>query len=219
MGTMNLQFWGHHRIVGSPREIVIEYGRILRQKGFLPPNSRSRKQFVKMSEAFIRKPKLKEMKAVKVLIDGEAGNGAMLPRPIMELYETARDFYVYVEENEVLGCCALHIEMENLAEIRSIVVKSDQRGKNVGVKLLQACMDEADDLGIERVYALTRVPDFFLKHEFIEIDKHKLPHKVFNDCVRCPLFPDCDEVAMVHDLRPYNPSAFEIGQRSEDDAT
>ncbi len=148
----------------------------------------------------IRKPRLNEMTEIKKLLDRAADAGAVLPRPIMELYETARDFHVCAGEQGIEGCCALHIDTEALAEIRSLVVRTDLRCKGIGSQLLDACIEEARELAIGRVYALTRAVAFFVKHGFHEVDKHTLPHKVFQDCLRCPLFPDCDEVAVVKDL-------------------
>jgi len=148
----------------------------------------------------IRKPKLTEVAGIKKLLDEAAANGAILPRPVMELYETARDFIVYVDGEGVAGCCALHIDAADLAEIRSLVVRPDLRGNRLGARLLEAAVDEARALEIARVYALTRAPEFFAKHGFHRVDKHDLPHKVFQDCVRCHLFPDCDEEAVVRRL-------------------
>ena len=144
----------------------------------------------------IRKPRLTEIAEIKRLLDGAAEEGAVLRRPLMELYESVRDFYTYVDEQGVGGCCALHIDMVDLAEIRSLVVRPDIRGSGVGKMLLTACMEEARGLNIARVYCLTRNPDFFGAHGFSQVEKQDLPHKVFNDCVRCSLFPDCDEIAM-----------------------
>jgi len=148
----------------------------------------------------IRKPRLAEVPGIKKLLDAAAQNDDVLPRPLMELYETARDFHVYVEDGLIAGCCALHIDMADLAEIRSLVVRDESRGRGVGAGLLDACIAEARQLEIARVYALTRKGEFFIKHGFREIDKRGLPHKVFNDCVRCPMWPDCDEIAVVRDL-------------------
>jgi pyrroline-5-carboxylate reductase len=120
----------------------------------------------------------------------------------MELYENIRDFYTYADENGIVGCCALHIDMVDLAEVRSLVVRPDMRGQGIGQRLLEACLDEARALDIARVYALTRNPVFFRKNGFSEVQKHDMPHKVWNDCVRCPSFPDCDEIAMVRVLTP-----------------
>jgi len=148
----------------------------------------------------IRKAKLTEVTAVKKLLDQAAQDGALLARPLMELYEFARDFFVYADGEGVGGCGALHIDMVDLAEVRSLVVRPNLRGHGIGVGLLRACLDDARGLGIPRVYTLTRIPEFFLKQGFVQVDRHALPHKVYNDCVRCPLFPDCDEVPMTYDL-------------------
>ena len=148
----------------------------------------------------IRKPRVVEAPEIKKLLDAAARHGHVLPRPLMELYESVRDFHVWVEDGGVVGCCALHIDMADLAEVRSLVVREEYRGQGIGTKLLEACIEDARALEIGRVYALTRVPAFFVKHTFHEVPKESLPHKVFNDCVRCHLWPDCDEIAMVRDL-------------------
>ena len=157
----------------------------------------------------IRKPKLSEVPSIKKLLDMSAQNGSVLPRPVIELYESVRDFLVWSDDDCVGGCAALHIDLIDLAEIRSLVVHPDLRGNDIGKKLVEACIEEARELDIARVYALTRVEDFFSKLGFVEVDKHELPHKVFVDCIKCPLFPDCDETAMVYDLREYTPVTLE----------
>jgi len=148
----------------------------------------------------LRKPKLTEVESLKALLDGGVDSGDILPRDLAELYTNVRDFYVYVDEQGLGGCSALHIDMVDLAEVLSLVVRPDLRGKGVGGVLLNAVVEEARRLDIARVYALTRVPPFFLRHGFRIVDKQELPYKVFKDCMRCPLFPGCDEVAMVRDL-------------------
>ena len=148
----------------------------------------------------VRKPKLTEVVAIKALLDEAVTKGSVLPRELPELYENVRDFYVYVDESGLVGCVALHIDMVDLAEVRSLVVHESMRGQGVGEQLLAAVVGEAQRLNIARVYALTRVPGFFLKSNFWEVDKMELPYKVFKDCMRCRLFPGCDEVAMVRDL-------------------
>lgn len=148
----------------------------------------------------VRKPKLTEVVAIKALIDAAVAQGSVLPRELPELYENVRDFYVYVDEQGLGGCVALHIDMVDLAEVRSLIVAEDRRGRGIGEQLVKAVIGEARSLNIARVYALTRVPQFFLKINFREVDKLELPYKVFKDCMRCRLFPGCDEVAMVCDL-------------------
>ena len=148
--------------------------------------------------ATARKSLVTDVPHIKNLIDSAVGRGALLPRPLAEIYETVRDFHVVENGDGLGGCCALHVDLADLAEIRSLVVREELRGKHLGAVLVNACLEEARRLGISRVYALTRVAGFFTKCGFHEIDKHDLPSKVFRDCVRCPSFPDCDEVAMMH---------------------
>lgn len=150
----------------------------------------------------VRKPKVTEVAAMKELIDLAVQDGNVLPRALPELLENVRDFYVYVDELGLGGCVALHIDTVELAEVRSLVVRQNLRGQGVGEKLLDAVMNEARFLQISRVYALTRVPGFFVKSGFFTVDKSELPYKVFKDCMRCKLFPGCDEIAMVRDLDP-----------------
>lgn len=147
-----------------------------------------------------RRPNVHEAPEIKALIDEAVREGSVLPRTLSELCECLRDFKVVVDERGVAGCAALHIDTETLAEIRSLVVRPGLRGRNIGSILVEACIDDARGLGISRVYALTRVPSFFEKCGFTQIDKHALPSKVFKDCVRCHLFPGCDELAMIRDI-------------------
>ncbi|MFA7692809.1 MAG: N-acetyltransferase [Candidatus Hydrogenedentes bacterium] len=147
----------------------------------------------------IRKPKLTEIFAMKKLLDEAADKGQVLSRRLEELFENARDFYVYEDERGVGGMVALHIDLIDLAEVRSLVVREDLRGKGIGRRLVEAVLQEAEALEIERVYALTRIPDFFLHMGFVAVDRSELPYKVFKDCLQCPLFPDCDETSLVHD--------------------
>ncbi|MBI5091580.1 MAG: N-acetyltransferase [Candidatus Hydrogenedentes bacterium] len=153
-----------------------------------------------VSQRCICKPTVQQVSGIKSLIDAGVKQGAMLPRALMELYEGIRDFHVYVDEQGVGGCCALHVDMRELAEVRSLVVREDLRGSGIGAHLVEACLVEARALGISRVYALTRVNGFFQRLGFHEVDRRSLPTKVFNDCVRCHLFPECDEIAMVRDV-------------------
>jgi len=111
-----------------------------------------------------------------------------------------RDFHVCVDDHRVCGGCALHVDLPHLAEVRSLVVRHDLRGRQVGTRLLTACLEEARQLGLPRVYALTRAESFFGRHGFYRVEKEELPHKVYRDCLRCQLYPKCDEIAMICDL-------------------
>jgi len=153
-----------------------------------------------VSMGIIRKPKLTEIVGMKALLDEAAGEGQVLPRHLSEMFENARDFQVYVDESGVGGLTALHIDLIDLAEVRSLVVRKSLRGMGIGSKLVEAALEEAQKMDIERVYTFTRIPDFFQQLGFTEVDRSELPYKVFKDCLQCPLFPGCDEIALVRDL-------------------
>ena len=131
------------------------------------------------------------------LINSFADRGAMLPRALNTIYENLRDFVVAESDGKITGCCALHVTWEDLAEIKSVAVKKTYHGKGIGKQLIAACMAEGKDLGIRKYYVLTYVPDFFKHFGFKRIDRKVLPHKVWTECVKCPKFPDCDEIAMM----------------------
>jgi amino-acid N-acetyltransferase len=132
------------------------------------------------------------------LINHCAEKGEMLPRPLSELYESIRDFFVIREGEQVVGCAALHVSWSDIAEIRSVAVAEDSQRKGLGDRLVDACLKEAAELGINTVFCFTYLPDFFKRHKFADIDKMELPRKVWTDCFRCPKFPNCDETALIY---------------------
>jgi amino-acid N-acetyltransferase len=152
------------------------------------------------SDITIRKARMVDVPAIHSLILKAAKSSPVLPRSQAALYETLRDFFVSEDEaGSVVGCCALHISWTDLAEIKSLSVDESARHRGLGRTLVQTCLDEARDLRIRRVFALTAAVEFFAKLGFREVDKRELPHKIWGDCINCPKFPDCDEVAMVQD--------------------
>jgi len=120
----------------------------------------------------------------------------MLPRPLSELYESLRDYFVWEEDGVVCGCVGLQIVWEDLAEIKSLVVDRSGRGKGWGKALVRQCLLEAKAMQIDRVFALTQSPQFFAKLGFELVDKAELPHKVWAACIKCYKFPNCDETAV-----------------------
>jgi amino-acid N-acetyltransferase len=134
------------------------------------------------------------------LISHFADKGEVLPRALSEIYEDIRDYFVVRKRGRVIACAALHVTWVDLAEIRSLAVDEQAQNQRIGSALIQACLGEAQELGIPRVFCLVRKPTFFEKHSFRPIDKTELPHKVWAECYRCPKFPDCDEVALIRYL-------------------
>ncbi len=157
----------------------------------------------------IRKAKVKDVPEIYRLVNEQATKGLLLPRSLPSIYEHIRDFWVFEDSGEVVGCVALQVFWEDLAEIRSLAVKEDRRGEGVGRSLVLACLREARDLGISRVFSLTYAKDFFLKLGFKEIEKTELPQKIWTDCVSCPKFPSCDEVAVIIELDHVPPDLLE----------
>jgi len=131
------------------------------------------------------------------LINQFAQSGEMLARPLSELYEDIRDYFVIKDGDKVLACGALHVSWSDLAEIRSVAVGKDSQGKGLGAMLVEACLEGAQELGIKTVFCFTYQPEFFRRYKFVDIDKMELPRKVWTDCYRCPKFPNCDETALI----------------------
>lgn len=146
--------------------------------------------------------RLSDAGAIHELVTFWADRGDMLHRPIGEIYEAIRDFKVVRLNGAVAGCGSLHIMGEDLAEIRSLAVKEDVQAKGVGAAIVAACMGEAETFALERVFALTYKPGFFEKQGFRTANVMEFPQKVWNECVRCPFFTNCKEVAVVREVRP-----------------
>lgn len=146
----------------------------------------------------LRKATIKDVKTVHSLINSQVGKpqGMVLPRPMHQLYTHLRDFTLADEDGRIQGCCALAIAWEDLAEIRSLVVDAEFRGRGLGRHLVEACVSEAVTLGIYRIFVLTDQIGFFSKMGFSEVPKDTLPHKIWADCLNCLNFPDCNEIAM-----------------------
>jgi len=148
----------------------------------------------------IRKARLPDVPEIQKLINSFAEKNAMLPRALNAIYENIRDFYVLEGDSGIIGCCALHVLWSDLAEVKSLAVDESAQGKGYGQLLVTACLTEARELDVPRVFALTYVPGFFEHMGFARADKATLPQKIWSDCINCPKFPDCGEEAVVIQL-------------------
>jgi len=160
-----------------------------------------RKEWTSVQESLIRRAHVTEVTDIKSLIHRQAAKNLMLPRPLNEIYQNVRDYFVYFKDGKVVGCVALHIVWENLAEVRSLAVEEEHRGLGLGGQLVERAIEDARELSIPRVFTLTYIPDFFEKLGFGRIDKTELPHQVWADCVKCHKFPDCGEIPLTLDLQ------------------
>jgi amino-acid N-acetyltransferase len=150
----------------------------------------------------IRKAKIPDVKIIHSLLSEYGSKGELLSRPLSELYDHVRDFFVYEnpETGEVQGCGALQFCWEDLAEIRSLAVRQGCHGEGIGTLLVNTAIAEAVSFGIKELFTLTYRPDFFKPFGFTLIDRSDLPLKIWSDCVSCVKFPDCDENAMMKKL-------------------
>jgi amino-acid N-acetyltransferase len=162
----------------------------------------------------IRKAKLEDAAAMQQLINQAARRGQMLTRPIAEIYENIRDYYVFEERKRIVGVCGLHVNWEDLAEIKSLVIAPRYQGKGLGRQLVEACMAEGKALGVRRFYALTYVDAFFRKLGFRRVSREKLPQKVWSECIRCHQFPDCNEVAVLQEFKIISAPPLHSSQRN-----
>jgi amino-acid N-acetyltransferase len=147
----------------------------------------------------IRKASLKDVKTIHKLIAEQAGSGHILARAMSELYGQIRDFTVIEDDEsaEIVGCGALQICWEDLAEIRSLAVQTTRQGSGIGSRLIGALMEEARTMGVKQVFVLTYRQSLFERLGFKLMNKNLLPHKIWADCIRCTKFPECDEIALV----------------------
>lgn len=149
----------------------------------------------------IRKAKLEDVNSIRKLVNEFAEKGRMLPLSLNQIYERIRDFSVIEKNGKIIGCGALKIIWKDLAEIRSIAIKKKFQKKGYGRKLIENLLKEAEEIDIKRVFVLTYIPEFFEKFGFERIPKSKLPHKIWGDCINCPKFPRCDEIAMMKTIK------------------
>ncbi len=148
----------------------------------------------------LRGAHINDVDQMNKLVNHFAQKDLMLARPLGELYENIRDYYVYVVNDSVVGCAALHIFWKDLAEIKSIAVEENYQKKGIGKQLIQKCLEEGKVLGINRLFVLTYIPEFFERMGFKRVDKELLPHKIWSECVKCYKFPDCNEVPLMIEI-------------------
>lgn len=150
----------------------------------------------------VEKARLTDVPQIHKLVNSFGSRGLMLQRPLSEIYENLRDYFVFREGSEVAACGALHICWADLVEVKAVAVVDRAQGRGIGSAIVEACMAEARSLDVPEVFVLTYEPGFFARFGFRQVDLMELPRKVWGECQRCPKFPDCDETAMVLQLKP-----------------
>lgn len=147
-----------------------------------------------------------DVENIHKLLNDYAKEGLMLPRSRNSIYENLRDYVIAVDSSgRLLGCGALHFVWDKLAEIRSLAVAPNLKKTGIGRELVAKLEEEGITRGVKMFFSLTYQPGFFSKCDYIETDKTKLPQKVWKECVYCPLYPNCNEVAFVKTTLDYQP--------------
>jgi amino-acid N-acetyltransferase len=147
-----------------------------------------------------RSAKISDVKAIHALISSYAERDRMLARSITDIYENLQTFIVSEDNNNIIGCCALEIIWSDLSEIKSLAVNEQNKEKGVGKMLVTAALEQAAQLGVPKVFALTLEPGFFEKLGFEMVKKETLPMKVWSDCAKCPKQDHCDEIAVLKNI-------------------
>jgi amino-acid N-acetyltransferase len=150
----------------------------------------------------IRKASMQDIPALLDLINGYAAKGVMLPRTEFELSENMRDFMVAYDGRVLAGCGAMHFYSPTMGEVRSLAVAESHKKHGIGRLMVDALVHEAKLYGLDAVFAFTYVDEFFAKAGFHTVERGELPLKAWKDCLRCPKFQACDEIAVVKVLRP-----------------
>ena len=149
----------------------------------------------------IRPAAIGDVPYIHHLLEIYAAQGNLLPRTMNELYRHLRDFFVVEVNGRVAGCGALEIFTESLGEVRSLVVDDAWKGQGFGRLLVQRIIEEARAIGLKRLMALTYVAPFFHKLGFKTVPMDTLPEKVWGICVKCYKYNNCDETAVLLELK------------------
>jgi amino-acid N-acetyltransferase len=149
----------------------------------------------------IRPAAIGDVPTIHQLLEIYAAKGNLLPRTFSELYRHLRDFFVIEIGGKVVACAALEIFTEDLGEVRSLVVDEAHERRGLGRLLVERITDEARAIGLKRLMALTYVPVFFRKLGFQTVSMDTLPEKVWGVCVKCYKYNNCDETAVLKELR------------------
>lgn len=148
----------------------------------------------------LRKATLNDAKDIQKLINSYANDRVMLARSLNYLYENIREFFVFIDNEGIIrGCCASHVVWDDLAEIKALAVDKQFLKRGIGKTLVKACIEEVKNLGVKKMFALTYVDKFFIKSGFKVVNRDDLPQKIWRECINCPKFPDCDEIAVLND--------------------
>jgi len=132
----------------------------------------------------IRPAKTKDVKSIRNLVDSYAAPGQMLSKETVTLYESVQEFIVAEQDGVLVGCGALHILWEDLAEVRTVAVKENLHKQGIGHKILEAIIQRASEVGVEKIFCLTFQTEFFGRHGFEVIEGTPVEPSVYAELLR-----------------------------------
>jgi amino-acid N-acetyltransferase len=132
----------------------------------------------------IRPAKTSDVRAIRDLIDVYSVDGSLLSKATVTIFEQLQEFLVAEIDGSVIGCGALHVMWEDLAEVRTLAVQPDQARHGIGSQVLEQLLANARELGIKRVFCLTFMKEFFGRHGFVEIDDTPVGHEVYEQLLQ-----------------------------------
>ncbi len=153
-----------------------------------------------MEEVIVRNAKLIDASFIESLINSYAIKGLMLPRKREDIIQNIRNYIVAELNQEIVGCASLSFFNEELAEVRSLAVRDDLRGRGIGKKLVLEAEKILKEEGVKKVFVLTYQVEFFKKLGYKIVEKTIFPQKIWRDCMSCSKIMNCDEVAMDKDI-------------------
>jgi amino-acid N-acetyltransferase len=133
----------------------------------------------------VRRARTADVRAIRALIDANAGSGRLLDKPTVAIFEDVQEFWVADDANgEIIGCGALHVMWEDLAELRTVAVAEGYQGRGIGNQIVLALLECARELGVRRVFVLTFAVEFFRRHGFAEIAGQATTPEVFAELLQ-----------------------------------
>ena len=150
----------------------------------------------------IRRAHVFDVEDILALVNSCATSNLMLPRGPKYIYENIRDFVVVEAQTEmgvpkIVACGSVHVLWKDTAEIRSLATHPEFRGRGLASKIVRYLVEDAKQLGIEQIIALTLIEGFFKKLGFKPKRKEDLPSKIWDECSRCPKYFQCDEIGLI----------------------
>ncbi len=132
----------------------------------------------------IRPAHTRDIKGIRQLIDSYSPQGRLLTKETVTLYESVQEFTVAIEGNDVVGCGALHVLWEDLAEVRTVAVNAKLRGQGVGHQILESIISRAEEIGVKRLFCLTFETEFFGRHGFQVIEGTPVAPEIYAELLR-----------------------------------